>query len=127
MYLVVTSNVASYLLSLGLTLGFMFKKFTASIVKYFLFQGVIYLLLLPFESEPWIFYNSKLVYWLFSAIHNYMFYWWALEKHKVPTKYIALIKDMYKDATMFVRTCDGNTSDFSINIGLHQGALIYLL
>ena len=25
--------------------------------------------------------------------------WWALEKHKVPTKYITLIKDMYKDAT----------------------------
>ena len=30
--------------------------------------------------------------------------WWALEKHKVPTKYITLIKDMYKDATKFVRT-----------------------
>ena len=29
--------------------------------------------------------------------------WWALEKHKVPTKYITLIKDMYKDATTFVR------------------------
>ena len=25
--------------------------------------------------------------------------WWALEKHKVPIKYITLIKDMYKDAT----------------------------
>ena len=43
--------------------------------------------------------------------------WWALEKHKVPTKYITLIKDMYKDATTFVRTCDGNTTDFPINIG----------
>ena len=21
--------------------------------------------------------------------------WWALEKHKVPTRYVALIKDMY--------------------------------
>ena len=37
--------------------------------------------------------------------------WWALEKHKVPTKYITLIKDMYKDATTFVRTCDGDTTD----------------
>ena len=45
--------------------------------------------------------------------------WWALEKHKVPTKYITLIKDMYKDAITFVRTCDGNTTDFPINIGLH--------
>ena len=24
--------------------------------------------------------------------------WWALEKHKVPTKYITLIKDIYKNA-----------------------------
>ncbi|CAO2183052.1 unnamed protein product [Urochloa humidicola] len=47
--------------------------------------------------------------------------WWALEKHKVPTKYITLIKDMYKDAMTFVRTCDGDTSDFPIQIGLHQG------
>ena len=50
--------------------------------------------------------------------------WWALEKHKVPTKYITLIKDMYKDATTFVRTCDGNTTDFPINISKGvQGSL----
>ena len=42
--------------------------------------------------------------------------WWALEKHKVLTKYITFIKDMYKDVMMFVRTCDGNTSDFPIKI-----------
>ena len=50
--------------------------------------------------------------------------WWALEKHKVPTKYITLIKDMYKDVTTFVRTCDGDTSDFPIKIGLHQGSAL---
>ena len=44
------------------------------------------------------------------------FMWWAMEKYKVPTKYITLIKDMYKDATTFVRTCDGDTSDFPIKI-----------
>ena len=46
--------------------------------------------------------------------------WWALEKYKVPTKYITLIKDMdmYKDATIFVRTCDGNTTDFPIKMRL---------
>ena len=47
--------------------------------------------------------------------------WWALEKHKVPTKYITLIKDMYKNAMTFVRTCGGDTADFPSNIGLHQG------
>ena len=47
--------------------------------------------------------------------------WWALEKHKAPTKYITLIKDMYKNAMMFVRTCGDDTTDFPINIGLYQG------
>ena len=47
--------------------------------------------------------------------------WWALEKHKVPTKYITLVKDMYHDAVTCVRTCDGDTDDFPIKIGLHQG------
>jgi hypothetical protein len=46
--------------------------------------------------------------------------WWALEKHKVPTKYITLIKDMYRDAVTCVRTCHDDTSDFLIKIGLHQ-------
>ena len=50
--------------------------------------------------------------------------WWALEKQKVPTKYINLIKDMYKDAMTCVRTCDGDTRDFPIKIGLHQGSAL---
>ena len=39
--------------------------------------------------------------------------WWVLEKHKVPTKYITLIKDMYKDAMTCIQTCDGVTPEFS--------------
>ena len=50
--------------------------------------------------------------------------WWALEKHKVLTKYITFVKDMYKDVMMFVQTCDGNTNDFLIKIGLHQGSAL---
>ncbi|GJN30394.1 hypothetical protein PR202_gb18697 [Eleusine coracana subsp. coracana] len=50
--------------------------------------------------------------------------WWALEKHKVPTKYITLIKDMYRDARTCVRTCDGDTNNFPIKIGLHQGSAL---
>ena len=26
--------------------------------------------------------------------------WWALDRHKVPTKYVALIKDMYNNGNM---------------------------
>ena len=47
--------------------------------------------------------------------------WWALDRHKVPTKYVALIKDMYNNVMIRVRTSDGDTDDFPIKIGLHQG------
>ena len=50
--------------------------------------------------------------------------WWALEKHKVPTKYITLIKDMYDNVVTSVRTSDGHTDDFPIKIGLHQGSAL---
>jgi hypothetical protein len=46
--------------------------------------------------------------------------WWALQKHKVSSKYITLIKDMYDNVVTSVRTSDGDSNDFSINIGLHQ-------
>jgi hypothetical protein len=56
--------------------------------------------------------------------------WWALHKHKVSTKYINLIKDMYDNIVTSVRTSDGDTNDFPINIVRHQAsalrALIYL-
>ena len=50
--------------------------------------------------------------------------WWALVKHKVPTKYVGLIKDMYNNIVTSVRTSDGDTDDFSIRIGLHQGSAL---
>ncbi|KAM3386548.1 hypothetical protein ACQJBY_009864 [Aegilops geniculata] len=50
--------------------------------------------------------------------------WWALEKHKVPAKYITLIKDMYYNVVTSVRTSDVDTDDFPIKIGLHQGSAL---
>jgi hypothetical protein len=50
--------------------------------------------------------------------------WWALDRHKVPTKYVALIKDMYNNVMTRVRTSDGDTDDFPIKIGLHQGSAL---
>ena len=50
--------------------------------------------------------------------------WWALDKHKVPTKYVGLIKDMYSNVVTRVRTSDGDTDDFPIRIGLHQGSAL---
>jgi hypothetical protein len=45
--------------------------------------------------------------------------WWALKRKLVPTKYVTLIKDMYTNAVICVRTCDGESDTFPINIGLH--------
>jgi hypothetical protein len=42
--------------------------------------------------------------------------WWALQKHKVSSKYIILIKDMYDNVVTSVRTSDGDTNNFPINI-----------
>jgi hypothetical protein len=50
--------------------------------------------------------------------------WWALQKHKVSSKYITLIKDMYDNVVTSIRTSDGDTNDFPINIGLHQGSAL---
>ena len=50
-----------------------------------------------------------------------------------PTKYVALIKDMYNNVMTRVRTSDGDTDDFPIKIGLHlsgttiRGTLIGVL
>jgi hypothetical protein len=50
--------------------------------------------------------------------------WWALQKHKVSSKYIILIKDMYDNVVASVRTSDGDTNDLPINIGLYQGSAL---
>jgi hypothetical protein len=50
--------------------------------------------------------------------------WWALQKHKVSSKYITLIKNMYDNVVTNVRTSDRDTNDFPINIGLHQGSAL---
>ena len=42
--------------------------------------------------------------------------WWFLDKHKVPSKYVTLIKDMYNNVVTSVRTNDGNTDYFLIKI-----------
>jgi hypothetical protein len=50
--------------------------------------------------------------------------WWALDKHKVLTKYVTLINDMYDKVVTSVRKTDGDTNVFPINIGLHQSSAL---
>ena len=44
--------------------------------------------------------------------------WWSLDKYKVPSKYMTLIKDVYNNVVTSVRTNDGNTDYFPIKNGL---------
>ena len=50
--------------------------------------------------------------------------WWTLDKYKVPMKYVGLIKDMYNNVVTIIRTSNGDTDDFPIRIGLHQGSTL---
>ena len=50
--------------------------------------------------------------------------WWSLDKHKGPSKYVTLIKDMYNNVVTSVRTNDGNIDYFPIKIGLRQGSAL---
>jgi hypothetical protein len=50
--------------------------------------------------------------------------WRALDKHKVPTKYVELIKDIYDTVVSSVRTSDGDTDDLTIRIRLYQGSTL---
>jgi hypothetical protein len=50
--------------------------------------------------------------------------WWALEKHKVSTKYITIVIDMYDIVVTSVRTSDCETDTFPIMIGLYQGSAL---
>jgi Reverse transcriptase (RNA-dependent DNA polymerase) len=46
--------------------------------------------------------------------------WRALEKKRIPTKFVILIKDMYTDVVTNIKTCDGESNVFPVKIGLHQ-------
>lgn len=50
--------------------------------------------------------------------------WWVLERKGVTKGYIDVIKDMYNEAVTTIRSPAGETSEFPITVGLHQGSAL---
>ena len=50
--------------------------------------------------------------------------WWALNKRNVPRSYNEMIKDMYDEAITSVRITCGETGEFPVTTGLHQGSAL---
>ncbi|XP_063895323.1 LINE-1 retrotransposable element ORF2 protein [Helicoverpa armigera] len=50
--------------------------------------------------------------------------WWAMKEKGVPGKYVELVRAMYMQSCTYVRSSAGNTDQFSVAVGLHQGSAL---
>ncbi|XP_026488483.2 uncharacterized protein LOC113395141 [Vanessa tameamea] len=50
--------------------------------------------------------------------------WWALKGKGLPGKYVELVRAMYRGSCTYVRSSAGNTDQFSMAVGLHQGSAL---
>ncbi|XP_064074433.1 uncharacterized protein LOC135193915 [Vanessa tameamea] len=50
--------------------------------------------------------------------------WWALKEKGLPGKYVELVRAMYRGSCTYVRLSAGNTEQFSVAVGLHQGSAL---
>ena len=50
--------------------------------------------------------------------------WWVLEKKGVTKGYIDVIRDMYEGVVTTIRSSVGETNEFPITVGLHQGSTL---
>ncbi|CAK1577876.1 unnamed protein product [Parnassius mnemosyne] len=50
--------------------------------------------------------------------------WWALRSKLVPETYVEIVRDMYRNSDSIVRTAVGDTTPFTITIGVHQGSVL---
>ena len=52
--------------------------------------------------------------------------WRCMRIKGVPEKYVRVVKDMYADEKTTMRRCVGETEDFTVKVGLHQGSTVSL-
>ena len=50
--------------------------------------------------------------------------YWCLRKRRVPERLISLVKATYANSRTVVRTAQGQTEAFNIQVGLHQGSAL---
>ena len=50
--------------------------------------------------------------------------WWVLESRRVTRGYIDVIRDMYEGVRTYIRSPAGDTGEFPITVGLHQGSAL---
>ncbi|KAA5552181.1 reverse transcriptase family protein, partial [Pseudomonas aeruginosa] len=50
--------------------------------------------------------------------------WWSMKVKGVPGKYQRLVRAMYGRARTYVRSAAGDSDEFSVAVGLHQGSAL---
>ena len=50
--------------------------------------------------------------------------WRCMQEKRVPEKYVRLVQYMYQDIRTCVTTNIGNTDEFTVKVGLHQGSIL---
>ena len=50
--------------------------------------------------------------------------WLALRAHDIPEVYVSMIMDMYDDARTRVRCTAGESEEFTVKVGVHQGSVL---
>ena len=50
--------------------------------------------------------------------------WLALRAHDISEVYVSMIMDMYDDARTRIRCTAGESDEFTVKVGVHQGSVL---
>ena len=66
----------------------------------------------------------EVLWWAFDQVLKDVL-WWALSKLKVEKELVKILQSIYKNAQSRVRVNGTFSVDFLLQVGLHQGSMIY--